>query len=279
YFRAAERALEQGRGVLVLVPEIALTPLLVRAAVARFGDTVSVLHSELSVGERHDQWWRIREGDSRVVVGARSAVFAPIPELGLIVVDEEHEASYKQEESPRYNARDVAVMRGTLEGAVVVLGSATPSVESNANALKGKYTRLTLPSRIGPHGHPQIEIVDRRQILRSGGDPILTPPLREALAERLRRGEQALLLLNRGGYATSLLCRECGVQATCPNCSVCLALHEGARQAQCHYCGHQTATPSRCATCKGEYLRLAGYGTEKVVEAVQVALPKARVER
>jgi primosomal protein N' (replication factor Y) len=279
YFRAAERALEAGRGVLVLVPEIALTPFLVRAAVARFGDTVAVLHSELSVGERHDQWWRIREGESRVVVGARSAVFAPIPGLGLIVVDEEHEGSYKQDESPRYNARDVAVMRGTLEGAAVILGSATPSVESNANALKGKYALLALPLRIGPHGHPRIEIVDRRRILKSGGDPILTPPLLEALAERLRRGEQALLLLNRRGYATSLLCRECGMQAVCPNCSVCLALHDGARFAQCHYCGHQTAAPSRCSTCKGEYLRLAGYGTEKVVEAVQAALPKARVDR
>ncbi len=279
YFRAAERALEAGRGVLVLVPEIALTPLLVRAAAARFGDTVSVLHSELSVGERHDQWWRIREGDSRIVVGARSAVFAPIEDLGLVVVDEEHEASYKQEESPRYNARDVAVMRGTLEGATVVLGSATPSVESHANALKGKYTRLVLPSRIGAQGMPQIAIVDRRQVLKSGGDPILTPPLRDALAVRLSRREQSLLLLNRRGYATSLLCRECGIQAVCPNCSVCLALHEGGRRVQCHYCGHEAATPARCATCRGEYLRLAGYGTEKVVEAVKAALPQARVDR
>ncbi len=279
YFRAAERALEAGRGALVLVPEIALTPLLARAAVARFGPTVSVLHSELSVGERHDQWWRIREGDSRLVVGARLAVFAPIEDLGLIVVDEEHEAAYKQEESPRYHARDVAVMRGTLEGATVVLGSATPSVESHANALKGKYVRLALPTRIGSRGLPRIAIVDRRQILKSGGDPILTPPLQEALVERLARREQALLLLNRRGYATSLLCRECGLQAVCPNCSVCLALHDGGRRVECHYCGHEAPTPVRCATCRGEYLRLTGYGTEKVVEAVKAALPTARIDR
>jgi primosomal protein N' (replication factor Y) len=213
------------------------------------------------------------------VVGARLAVFAPIEDLGLIVVDEEHEAAYKQEESPRYHARDVAVMRGTLEGATVVLGSATPSVESYANALKGKYVRLALPTRIGSQGLPRIAIVDRRQILKSGGDPILTPPLKEALAERLARREQALLLLNRRGYATSLLCRECGLQAVCPNCSVCLALHDGGRRVECHYCGHEAPTPVRCATCRGEYLRLTGYGTEKVVEAVKAALPTARIDR
>ncbi|MBI3932155.1 MAG: primosomal protein N' [Acidobacteria bacterium] len=279
YFRAAETALGAGRGVLILVPEIALTPLLLRAAVARFGATVSVLHSELSVGERHDQWWRIREAEARLVIGARSAVFAPVTDLGLLVVDEEHEGSYKQEESPRYNARDVAVVRAKLESAVVVLGSATPSVESYSNALEGKYTRLALPTRIGERGLARVEVVDRRAVLRSGGDPILTPPLLAALEERLRRGEQSLLLLNRRGYATSLLCRECGQQAACPNCSVCLALHHGGRRAQCHYCGHQARTPAACTVCHGEYLRLSGYGTERVVEAVEAALPKARVDR
>jgi primosomal protein N' (replication factor Y) len=279
YFQAAERALALDRGALLLVPEIALTPLLVRAAHARFGRTVSVLHSELSVGERHDQWWRIREGEARVVVGARSAVFAPLPGLGLLVVDEEHEAAYKQDDAPRYHARDVAVMRAKLEGAVVVLGSATPSVESQANALKGKYGRLALPSRVGASGLPRVTVVDRRQVLKAGGDPILTPPLREALAARLERKEQALLLLNRRGYATSLLCRECGLQATCPNCSVALTLHHGARRALCHYCGYEAATPSACGACRGAYLRLTGFGTEKVVEAVQQALPRARVDR
>jgi primosomal protein N' (replication factor Y) len=279
YFRAAERTLEAGRGVLILVPEIALTPLLVRAAGARFGPIVSVLHSELSAGERHDQWWRIREGEARVVVGARSAVFAPVAELGLVVVDEEHEAAYKQEESPRYHARDVAVMRARLEGATVLLGSATPSVESYTNALKGKYARLVLSARIGSQGLPTVQIVDRRAVLKAGGDAVLSPALRDALARRLDRKEQSLLLLNRRGYATSLLCRECGLLAACPNCSVSLTLHDGGRRALCHYCGYQTPAPRQCSGCRGAYLRLAGYGTEKVVEVLRVALPAARIDR
>ena len=279
YFRAAEAALARGKGALILVPEIALTPLLVRAANARFGRVVSVVHSELSAGERHDQWWRIREGDAPVVVGARSAVFAPLPEVGLVVVDEEHDGAYKQDESPRYHARDVAVMRGQLEGAPVVLGSATPSVESQANAEKGKYTRLVLPCRIGPQGLPKVEVVDRREVLRAGGDPILSPTLRKALEARLSRREQALLLLNRRGWATSLLCRECGDQAACPNCSVSLTLHQGGRTALCHYCGHEAPAAAACVSCGGAYLRLNGFGTERVVEAVQAALPAARVAR
>jgi primosomal protein N' (replication factor Y) len=279
YFRAAERALEQGRGTLVLVPEIGLTPLLVRAAAARFGSTVCVLHSELSAGERHDQWWRIREGECRIVVGARLAVFAPVQDVGLVVVDEEHDGAYKQDESPRYHGRDVAVMRAKLEGAVVVLGSATPSLETFTNAAAGKYGRLTLPRRISSQGLPTVEIVDRRQVMKAGGDAILTPPLRDALAQRLLRKEQALLLLNRRGYAISLLCRECGQEADCPNCSVSLALHEGGRRAVCHYCAFQTAPPAACPACKGAYLKQRGYGTEKVVEAVRAAFPEARVDR
>ena len=279
YFRAAERCLAAQRGALLLVPEIALTPLLLRAAAARFGETVSVLHSGLSAAERHAQWWRIREGFARVVIGARSAVFAPLPDVGLIVVDEEHEASYKQEESPRYHARDVAVVRAKLEGAPVVLGSATPSLESYANTVNGKYRRIVLPARIGPRGLPRVEVVDRRAVLKSGGDPVLTPPLREALEQRLARKEQALLLLNRRGYATSLVCRECGLPALCPNCSVALTLHRGGGTALCHYCAHESRTPGACLYCKGAYLRLTGYGTEKVVEAVKAALPEARVDR
>ncbi|HSB61154.1 MAG TPA: primosomal protein N', partial [Vicinamibacteria bacterium] len=279
YFRAAEAALARGKGALILVPEISLTPLLVRAAIARFGSVVSVLHSELSAGERHDQWWRIREGEAPVVVGARSAVFAPLPALGLLVVDEEHDGAYKQEEGPRYHARDVAVMRGRLEGAPVVLGSATPSVESQANAVKGKYTALVLPSRIGPQGLPRVQVVDRRAVLRAGGDLILSPALREALAARLSRGEQSLLLLNRRGWATSLVCRECGAQASCPNCSVSLTLHHGGRRALCHYCGHEAPAAAACPDCAGAYLRLTGYGTERVVDAVRAVLPRARVAR
>lgn len=279
YFRTIETLLERGRGALVLVPEIGLTPLLVRAASARFGSTVSVLHSELSAGERHDQWWRIRDGDARVVVGARSAVFAPVADLGLIVVDEEHDGAYKQDETPRYHGRDVAVMRGHLEGCPVLLGSATPSVESHTNAQKGKYVGLSLPRRIGARRLPRVEVVDRRQMIKAGGDPILGPVLREALSHRLERGEQSLVLLNRRGYATSLLCRECGEQAECPNCSVSLTLHRGGSRAVCHYCGHDTRAPAACTACKGAYLRLTGYGTEKVHEAVRSALPDARVER
>jgi primosomal protein N' (replication factor Y) (superfamily II helicase) len=279
YFRAAERALGQDRAALILVPEIGLTPLLVRAAAARFGGTVCVIHSELSAGERHDQWWRIREGECRVVVGARSGVFAPIPDLGLVVVDEEHDAAYKQDDTPRYHGRDVAVMRAKLEGAVALLGSATPSLETFTNAQQGKYERLALPRRISTQGLPSVEVVDRRQVLKAGGDPILTPPLREAIEARLQRREQTLLLLNRRGYAISLLCRECGLEADCPNCSVSLALHEGGRRAVCHYCGHQATPPSACPSCQGEYLKQRGYGTEKVVEAVRAAFPRARVDR
>ncbi|MGE5124739.1 MAG: primosomal protein N' [Betaproteobacteria bacterium] len=279
YLRAVEAALARGRGAILLVPEIGLTPMLVRAARSRFGATVSVLHSELSAGERHDEWWRIREGEARVVVGARSAVFAPMPEPGLLVVDEEHDGAYKQDESPRYHGRDVAVLRARLEGCPIVLGSATPSLESYANALKGKYVRLALPRRVGPQGLPQVEIVDRREVLRRGGDPILSPALREALALRLARGEQSLVLLNRRGYATSLLCRECGQQAMCPNCSVTLTLHHGGRTALCHYCGHESQAPTTCPSCRGAYLRLSGFGTERVAEAVAGALPKARVDR
>jgi primosomal protein N' (replication factor Y) len=279
YFRAAELCLARDRGALLLVPEIALTPILLRAAAARFGETVSVLHSGLSAAERHAQWWRIREGFARVVIGARSAVFAPLTGVGLIVVDEEHEASYKQEESPRYHARDVAVVRAKLEGAPVVLGSATPSLESYANTVTGKYELITLPARIGPRGLPRVEVVDRRAVLRSGGDPVITPPLREALEQRLARKEQALLLLNRRGYATSLVCRECGLPALCPNCSVALTLHQGGKSALCHYCAYDSRTPGACAYCQGAYLRLTGYGTEKVVEAVKAALPAARVDR
>jgi primosomal protein N' (replication factor Y) len=279
YFRAAEAALAKGRGALFLVPEIGLTPLLVRAAVARFGPIVSVLHSELSAGERHDQWWRIREGEAQVVVGARSAVFAPLVAPGLIVVDEEHDGAYKQEESPRYHARDVAVMRGRLEGVPVILGSATPSVESFRNAQNGKYKKAVLPTRIGRHGRPSVEVVDRRAVMKAGGDVILSPVLREALTACVSRKEQALLLLNRRGYATSLLCRECGEQAACPNCSVSLTLHDGGRTALCHYCAHQIGAPRACGVCKGAYLRLTGYGTEKVLEAVRAAMPDARVER
>jgi primosomal protein N' (replication factor Y) len=202
-----------------------------------------------------------------------------VPELGLIVVDEEHDGSYKQDESPRYHGRDVAVMRARLEGCPVVMGSATPALESHANVLRCKYEHLRLPRRITAQGLPRVEIVDRRAVLRAGGEPILSPALREALAARLARREQSLLLLNRRGYATSLLCRECGQEAMCPNCSVSLTLHRTGRLARCHYCGHEAKTPEACPSCHGAYLRLAGFGTERVAEAVAAAVPGARVDR
>jgi len=279
YFRCAELALHAGRGALLLVPEISLTPMLLRAAAARFGPTVAVQHSELSVGERHDQWWRIREGEARVVIGARSALFAPVENLGLVVVDEEHEGAYKQDESPRYHGRDAAIVRARLEGAVALLGSATPSLESHANALSGKYRRLVLPSRVGPRGLPAVAVVDRREVLKAGGSEMLSPLLLDAMRSRLLRREQVLLLLNRRGWATSLLCRECAHQAACPNCSVALAVHRRGQSMECHYCGYLAPTPGACPLCKGEYLRLSGYGTEQVTEAVRHALPEARVGR
>lgn len=279
YFRAAEAALGIGRGVVILVPEIALTPFLVRAATARFGASVAVLHSELSMGERFDQWGMIRDGQCRVVVGARSAVWAPIGDLGLICVDEEHEAAYKQEETPRYHGRDLAVARAQIEHATVVLGSATPSIESYDNALKGKYTQLTLSVRVGASGLPKVSIVDRRAAARAGDDPILTKELRAAIEARLQRKEQVLLLLNRRGFATSLVCRECGAQLSCQNCSVLLTIHYAGARALCHYCGFECETPTTCAMCKGSYMKLQGFGTERLAEIVAAAFPSARVAR
>jgi primosomal protein N' (replication factor Y) len=277
YLRAAALALESGRSALLLVPEIGLTSPLVTAARERFGAAVSVLHSDMADGVRHDEWWRARRGSARVIVGARSAIFAPLSDLGLIVVDEEHDAAYKQDEAPRYHGRDVAIYRARLEGAAVVLGSATPSLESRSNAARGRYAWLRMRGRIGASGLAHVTLIDRRR----QKDPlaILTPPLVSALAERLSRNEQSLLLLNRRGYATSLACRECGAAAQCPHCSVALVLHRRGDEARCHYCGLTRATPDACAACGGRYLRMQGYGTQRVAEALATALPAARVER
>lgn len=277
YLRAVQKALELGKTALLLVPEIGLTSTLVRAARERFSDAVSVLHSDMADGVRHDEWWRARRGEARVVVGARSAVFAPLPNLGLIVVDEEHDSAYKQEDSPRYHGRDVAVYRARLEQAVVLLGSATPSMESRQNAIKGRYQWLRLRTRVGPMGLARVHIIDRKK--QKAPTAILTPPLIDAMTERLNRREQTVLLLNRRGYATSLVCRECGAAAQCPHCSVALVLHRRGEQAQCHYCGLIRATPSRCSVCRGDYLRLQGYGTQRVAEALAATFPEARIDR
>ncbi len=280
YLRAAKAALAQGRSVLMLVPEIALTPRLGGLLHSRFGERVAILHSALGAGERRDEWWRIRQGEAKVVVGARAAALAPVESLGLVVVDEEHESSYKQEESPRYNARDVAIVRARNDGAVVVLGSATPSLESYSHAVEGRYILLTLPERIGSRSLARVTLLDMREVVREEGpEVVVSRPLREAIASRLQDGEQAMVLLNRRGYAGQLLCRRCGLALQCSECSVAMTLHRNATLAVCHYCGLGRATPERCDTCSGEYLRQVGYGTERVEEILKSLFPGSRVAR
>ena len=287
YLQALAHALEQGKGAIVLVPEISLTPQTVERFKARFGSgklqtLVAVLHSHLSAGERHDEWHKIRQGRARIVIGARSAIFAPVEPLGLIIVDEEHEQTYKQEEAPRYHARDVAVMRGQMENAVVVLGSATPSMESYANCKKGKFTLLNLPERVDDQKMPHVRVVDMRQAMfKEKGPPLFSPQLKEAITQRLERGEQTILFLNRRGYSTSLMCPKCGYVANCPNCSVSLTYHRIEQKLSCHICGHNEKVPLVCPEpkCKNPAIRFAGTGTQKVEEVLAKLFPKARVKR
>ena len=283
YLQAIDYALHQGKDSIVLVPEISLTPQTVERFRARFpSQQITVLHSHLSAGERHDQWHKIRDGQSHIVIGARSAVFAPVQALGLIVVDEEHETSYKQEEAPRYNARDVAVMRGKLEEAAVVLGSATPSLESFYNARRGRYTLVTLPRRVDHRKMPLMRIVDMRQeVIRRKGLHVLSARLRDAIQARLDKKEQVILFLNRRGYATHMFCPKCGYVSQCPNCSVSLTYHRKAERLICHLCGHVGSVPTVCPNpeCRDPAIRCAGMGTEKVEAAIQHAFPKARVQR
>ena len=280
YLRAAETVLAAGRSVLILVPEIALTPRLAALLHARFSDAVAILHSALGSGERRDEWWRIRQGHARVVVGARAAVLAPVQDLGLVVVDEEHEGSYKQEETPRYNARDVAIVRAKHADAVVVLGSATPSLESFTHAVDGRYRLLTLPERIASRPLAAVELIDMKQVIKEEGpDVILSEPLRDAIEARLIAGEQALVLLNRRGFAGQLICRQCGLALVCTDCSVAMTLHKGGSLAVCHYCGLGRPTPTKCDTCSGEYLRRVGYGTERLEGIVKELYPESRVAR
>jgi len=287
YLQAIARSLQQGKGAIVLVPEISLTPQTVERFKARFSSgpmqtLVAVLHSHLSAGERHDEWHKIRQGRARIVIGARSAVFAPVDPLGLIIVDEEHEHSYKQEESPRYHARDVAVVRGRMEDAVVVLGSATPSMESFYNAQKGKYRLLEMPIRADHKKMPIVRVVDMRQVARQEkGTPILSPQLKEAIHSRLDRREQTLLFLNRRGFATSLQCPLCGYVAVCPNCSLSLTYHRQAGKLRCHICAHEAIAPTVCPDpkCRNPAIRYAGLGTEKVEATLAKLFPKARIRR
>src|SRR3954452_5251238 len=280
YLQAIRSALARGKTAIVLVPEISLTPQTVERFKSRFSesdDMVAVLHSRLSEGERHDEWHKIQSGRARIVIGARSAVFAPLENLGLIVVDEEHETTYKQEEAPRYQARDVAVVRAKLEQCVVLLGTATPSLESYHNATTGKYRLVTLTQRVDQNQMPLMRVVDLRQERRKEKKAgILSERLSQAIADRLEKREQTILFLNRRGFSTSLLCSNCGEARTCPNCSVALTFHQHYIQGgsaspkamsgrlSCHLCGHTAAVPKKCPACGQDALIYHGFGTEKV---------------
>ncbi|MCS6772340.1 MAG: primosomal protein N' [Kiritimatiellae bacterium] len=282
YLQAIDLVLKRGGGCIVLVPEISLTPQTVDRFRARFGDTVAVLHSELSAGERHDEWHRLHDGEARIAIGPRSAVFAPVRNLGLIVVDEEHEHSYKQEEAPRYHARDVAVMRGKMEGCAVVLGSATPSIESIYNAQIGKYQLVRMPARVDHRDMPAMRIVDMRQeIEKEGRLNVLSRDLRDAIRARLDRGEQTILFLNRRGFATSLVCIRCGTSSHCPHCSVNMTYHKTTERLICHICGLQQPVPDRCPnpSCADPGYKFFGMGTQRVEEALRKVFPHARIAR
>jgi primosomal protein N' (replication factor Y) (superfamily II helicase) len=280
YLRLADAVRQQGRRVLMLVPEISLTPAMAAIFRRAFGDRVAIQHSGLSDGERHDQWHRIRRGEIDIVVGTRSAVFAPVPSLGLIVVDEEHDTSYKQEESPRYHGRDVAIMRAKQADALIVLGSATPSLETYQHAQTGRYRHLTLDRRVLDRPLATVRTVNMRdEYAAEGPDVILSAPLRDALQQRLDAGEQSLILLNRRGYATAIFCRQCAATLECPNCSVTLTIHRAASKARCHYCDYEMRVPEHCVKCGGEYLEYRGFGTERIEADVQASWPQARVAR
>ena len=287
YLQAIAHALEKGQGAIVLVPEISLTPQTVERFKARFSSgplqtLVAVLHSHLSNGERHDEWHKIRQGRARIVIGARSAIFAPIDPLGLIIVDEEHEHSYKQEEAPRYHARDVAVVRAQMENATVVLGSATPSIESFYNVQKGKYRLLELRTRADDKKMPVVRIVDMRMAAKAEkGTPIFSHQLKEAITQRLERNEQTMLFLNRRGFASSLQCPLCGFVAQCPNCSVSLTYHRQAQRLRCHICSHEAPAPTVCPDpkCKNPAIRYSGLGTERVESTLVKLFPQARILR
>jgi primosomal protein N' (replication factor Y) len=279
YLQAAARALDQRRGVLVLVPEIALTPDLVERVYARFGATVALLHSSLSASERFDEWRRLARGEATIAIGVRSAVFAPVRDLGLVIVDEEHDGAYKQEEGLRYNARDLAIVRARDAACPVVLGSATPSIESHHNARTGRYHLLELPERVERRPLPIVDLIDLRAERPQGDPPVLAPRLRDAIIENLASGGQTLLFLNRRGYAHYLQCTLCGFVMECPNCSVTLTFHLRLRRARCHHCDYSVPAPDLCPQCASPHLRDFGIGTEQVEAVVRDVAPSARVAR
>jgi primosomal protein N' (replication factor Y) len=282
YLRLADAVRQSGRGVLMLVPEIALTPQVAALFRARFGAAVAIQHSGLSDGERHDQWHRIRRGDVDVVIGTRSAVFAPLTSPGLIIVDEEHDTSYKQDETPRYHGRDVAIMRGKFANALVVIGSATPTIESYTNALEGKYTLVKMERRVLERPMARVSVVNmREEIAEAGEDVVLSRPLVMAIQERLDRGEQSLILLNRRGFATAVVCRQCTATLECPNCSISLTVHSrrDGWVGRCHYCNYSKVVPKACEKCAAPYMERVGFGTERVEAEVRKRFPSARIAR
>ena len=290
YLAAMQRALERGLASILLVPEIGLTPQTAGLLDQAFGPKVALLHSALTPEERSEQWRRIRRGEALIVVGTRSAIFAPAPNLGLILVDEEHDQSYKQEETPRYNARDVAVMRAKLAGAVAVLGSATPSLESWQNAVRGKYTRIELRERVMNRPLPEVELVDmRREFQQTGREELFSRSLVEQTKSALERGEQALILLNRRGYSFAVICRACGEKLECQNCAIALTHHKAAtedaaearagQRLECHYCGYKRTVPARCPKCESEHLYYLGAGSQQGEERLAEIFPGARIGR
>lgn len=280
YIRAMRAALERGRSAMMLVPEIALTPVFSQRLRSHFGDRVAIFHSSLQRGERFDEWTRVKNGDARVVIGTRSAVFAPVQNLGLIVVDEEHESTYRQQESPYYNARDTAIVRAQKESATVVLGSATPSLESFHNARAGKYRLLTLPERIAARPMATARIVDMRSVFVRHAKPrVFSDELLEAIQETHERGEQSIILLNRRGYSSFILCRSCGETIQCPNCDVTLTYHRSERVIVCHYCNHRKGVPKVCPSCGKKYIYYVGEGTEQLEEMLTQLFPALRVAR
>jgi primosomal protein N' (replication factor Y) (superfamily II helicase) len=279
YLQSIEEVLRLGKEAIVLVPEISLTPQLVERFKGRFGDRVAVLHSRLSAGERYDEWRKIRKGEVQVAIGARSAIFAPFTKLGLIIMDEEHESSYKQEESPRYHAREIARWRAQFHQATLVLGSATPSLESYYYARTNAYRWVTLNERVQGRPFPTMEVVDMREELKNGNRTMFSNELTQALEKTIAKGEQVVLFLNRRGYATFVLCRSCGEAATCSHCDIALTYHHTNRTVRCHYCGYSEQVPTKCPKCESEHIRHFGTGTQKVEEELVRYFPGVRVIR
>lgn len=280
YLQIIQGALDKGKTAILLVPEISLTPQMTERFIARFGEKVAILHSGLSNGEKYDEWRKVERGDAQVVVGARSAIFAPLKNLGVMIIDEEHEASYKQDSNPRYHAREVAILRAQYNQAALVLGSATPSLESRARAGKGVYHHLRLTQRANPLATiPEVQVIDFRDYIGQNETSNFTPPLLEAIQDRLDKKEQVVLMLNRRGYSSFVMCRECGTVDTCPNCDISLTLHMDTKTMNCHYCGFSKGIPHVCPNCQSRSIRYYGTGTQKAYDELAELFPQACILR